>query len=243
MKHRVAFLLVFMALPLIPAASQEIVSDYTFSMADDLKKWQTVASKSIPESAERANDYRLVTEDGVPFLRTRTAFGLFARLKKNIVVGDDTSRIEVSVLMRKPACSGAVSAFALTSREKPTGGVSFFKAARDSGFGMNGYQQAYQSANNVYWRKDGEDFVLYSPLEPYRFLATETAEKGLWYRWMLVYDNQKKTLSFSRDGETVPYAVQHNVDLSGVILCSVVISAEGHEYRRITVTHTMSRKE
>ena len=213
----------------------EIISDYSFSNVEDLKTWQTAAGASIPDSGKLASFYTLEMEEGLPFLRTKSTFGILAKLKKDITIDEKTEYVEVSVLMRKPANTATLAAFALTSRVKYQEGA--FTRARDSGFGIKGYQYSNQSANCIYWRRDGEMNVFNSPREPFGLLDAETGKKSGWFEWKLIYDHRGHTLSFYRKDETKPFIIQRNVDLTGIVLSGVWLHSDGLEYQKAIVKH------
>ncbi len=227
----------------ILAGGAENITEYEFKQPKDLTKWLTVENKPVPEDQKflKMKYYTLVDDkDGSAFLWVKGYFGLFSKLSKPILVDGQTVSIEVTVTMRKKNVNEAVlAAFALTSREKADGGTGWaFAKARDSGFGLSGYQYSIQTSNVLYWRKDGAMFKCTPSRKPFNFLNAETIREEKCFTWKLVFRFNEQELLFYRNSDTTPFLIQHGVDLNGMFLNGIWVAGHGFEYKHITIRHT-----
>lgn len=203
-----------------------------FANNKKLNGWTDVHQKNPPNSEW----YQIVKDsNGELYLKTREVlFGISHSLKSEIIVDDSLSEVQLLVIFRKPdlPLNGWPVTVALSSSEttaKDAGGP--FWKGKDSGLLIIGSLYDKPEYNSINWQKEGVRVRMHPYRLPFNFL-----EVGMWVEWRLVYRHQEKSLLFfHKQNDTLPFLVQHNVDLSGTVLSSVWIGAWGTEFKEISV--------
>jgi len=217
--------------------SDELVFTSDFANNRGLKGWTDVHQNTPPNM----EGYQVVAGDEVYVKTPPVLFGISHRLGREIVIDSTIVDVMLTATLRKPETDGGHQiGIALSSRDSTAqdAGGPFWKG-RDSGFMANGYHHGIQKANFICWQVEGARTRLHPSREPFNLL-TGTGE---WVTWRLVYKHKEKELWFFRDAsEQSPFMIQRNVDLTGVGLSSVWISAWGTEFKEVTVRKIIGRR-
>jgi hypothetical protein len=218
--------------------TDEKIFQSNFSQNNKLIGWFDVHKRKKENARKQTINpewYKVIRENGVTFLRTKTIFGISSLLKSALSIDDSLDELELLVTFRVPQKNNQLVRIALTSRRYPAGidgGGPFWIGHQDSGFMAKGYQYDIQYVNIIAWQKYGRQVWITAQKTPFNFLQ----KTGEWITWRMVYKHQLKELWFYRDDkEKIPFIIQRNVDLTGITLNSVWISANGTEYLNIRV--------
>ena len=247
-KNRIRCLM-FALLPILPllAAAEPgevVVLSRDFERDQSLAGCRNVSGKDISNYVATQCVYRVVTADDRRFLRSTKKsgiFGLTMPLKRTIVIGAGTSKVELRAKVRRT--KGGTIAMALTSRTKPEGqegqAFAWVGPPADSGISVSGYERA-TDANAIAWRVEG----LSRGYSERKSLLPDTN----WHEWRLVFDRATGTLAlYTGEGGPTPVLVQKGVDLDGIVLRSFWVAGAGTskpevecfaDYDDIVVSHT-----
>lgn len=202
----------------VPAA-EKVLLEQNFEQNPGIAEWTSPGE----------HKYSIQKEDGKSFLQVRGFFPVRRKLQGSAKIDDTVRRIEIETTVRKAPAATLIS-FSLSSCTVDP----VFRNGRDSGFSVHGYHYNNQDANRILWRRDGEDFVMKSPVSPFNFL--EAADANSWVIWKLVYDHEEHQLRFTKNGKDKPSLIQRNADLSGCVMEAFYLG-QG-DYRTVKVVLT-----
>lgn len=219
--------------------AEEVLYRSDFQGKKDLEGWFDMESgykNGVPQRkpTKPLSHCKLIEANGEVFLKGgQTPRGITHKFSKPLLVNDNLESVTMKVVMRQtPKHGTTLIEIALTSRIQPAADGSAFWRGRDNGIAIRGYSSDVKKANFIYWRKDGSDNKKYRAVRPYNLFPKSVLTE--WTACSLTYDHEQKKMTFSCDG--MEPLIYHNVDLSGMVLNSLFVNQQNHEYKSIEVT-------
>lgn len=222
-------ILLFWGVIFSAGAVEEILFQSDFGNNKTLRGWIDYKQKDPPGSHFCA----VVFENGVNCLKMqKVETGISHPLKYSLRINDSIKNVTMHIELKSLSGLGHIALGTGESPDPNTGGA--FQKRKDSGIYVNGFYKNEHRRNSIAYRLNGKEIIMGHPGESQcRFLNALND----WVVWTLIYDNQKKQLRFyNTEKLATPKVTLYNVNLTGVELRSIWLSAQENCYKNIRVT-------